>query len=436
MPHHPKHLGRALRGAIGVENQLQLVDEDGFDPEPAPLNPSYCCVPMGCPRQKTEPIDPDNPGDAVRVLCNNENCDMGNWMHAECFEQWEQHVLAFLRSCGRARSWSEKQRMQNLWTKKGYDLAFKVCDCRCGRGHIRKDLNYIPQAKSVDARPKKHKKKPMERSMPNLSKSYVMPHNPVNIAAIGSGRPQLRIRTSSFSSTGSSPPSSAGTPPLTPSNAKSKFDFFTDAAQAASGNIFRKRTDFSVFNVLPRYLQNPYQIKMEDEGPHGNDETRCFVLTNLSTHQVTSVRCAACLVELPVFDKYPLIDGTFFLSPQSYHSELQVLFQHKMLHLNAVCMRCLTGHGREIRCKACHTQWLGAMLVIGTMYSYDIFAAMPCCAQRLACKNCHQTILDPGCTFQFFSEYSKVLQCPHCKAEDYHFIKPIKDVFNIRQSIC
>ena len=46
-------------------------------------------------------------------------------------------MLAYLRSSGRARSWSEKQRVQNLWTKKGYDLAFKACDCKCGRGHLR-----------------------------------------------------------------------------------------------------------------------------------------------------------------------------------------------------------------------------------------------------------------------------------------------------------
>jgi hypothetical protein len=64
-------------------------------------------------------------------------------MHKECFDEWEAGVLNFLRSCGRARSWSEKQRHQNLWTKKGYDLAFKACTCNCTRGHLRKDLDWI-----------------------------------------------------------------------------------------------------------------------------------------------------------------------------------------------------------------------------------------------------------------------------------------------------
>jgi len=58
-------------------------------------------------------------------------------MHGDCFREWESKVLAYLRTSGRARSWSEKQRIQNLWTKKGYDLAFKACDCKCGRGHLR-----------------------------------------------------------------------------------------------------------------------------------------------------------------------------------------------------------------------------------------------------------------------------------------------------------
>jgi hypothetical protein len=27
-----------------------------------------------------------------------------------------------------------------LWTKRGYDLVYKACDCPCNHGHIRKDL--------------------------------------------------------------------------------------------------------------------------------------------------------------------------------------------------------------------------------------------------------------------------------------------------------
>lgn len=65
--------------------------------------------------------------DVVRVTCNNMDCTLGNYMHLECFNDWEKSVLNFLSSTGRARSWNVRQRIQNLWTKKGYDLAFKVC---------------------------------------------------------------------------------------------------------------------------------------------------------------------------------------------------------------------------------------------------------------------------------------------------------------------
>lgn len=35
----------------------------------------------------------------------------------------------------------------------------------------------------------------------------------------------------------------------------------------------------------------------------------------------------------------------------------------------------------------CGDKWDGSNLVLGTMYAYDIFAAMPCCAERLKVRN-------------------------------------------------
>ncbi len=445
---------------VAVQNNQQFNNGD----DEVVLNPRFrlCCVPHGCHRLKEDPIDTSDPGDSVKVVCNNESCNMGQWMHSDCFAEWEQHVLSYLRSCGRARSWSEKQRLQNLWTKKGYDLAYKACDCKCGKGHIRKDNDYIPPRQS--AKQRRHKKK-AEKALPSLhvqqkagihgsgnavpatppAQPQILQHgNPLPHFVINQNtgsRPPLRVRTSSFSSTGSSPPSSAETPPLTPGGGsgmgkKSKFEFFADAEQAAAGNIFKRRTDFSAFNILPRHQQNPYHIKMEDEGPHGNDETRCFVLSNLSTHQVTTVKCVCCLMDMPVYDRYPLIDGTFFLSPQRYQSDLQVLSDHKLLYLNAICMRCMEGARGDIRCIACRKRWDGSTFILGTMYSYDIFAAVPCCAFRTTCKNCRRPIIDPGTTFNFYSEYSRPIQCPHCRAQDYHFVKPIEECFQMKNSIC
>jgi len=111
-----------------------------------------CCVPNDC-------VDPakliyredigTSDVEVVKVICNNDHCEQGDYMHKECFEMWEQTVLTYLKSCGRARSWSEKQRLQNLWTKRGYDLAFKACSCKCGKGHLRKDLDWIPPPRTA-----------------------------------------------------------------------------------------------------------------------------------------------------------------------------------------------------------------------------------------------------------------------------------------------
>ena len=129
-----------------------------------------CCLPSGCGRIRDSIILSD-PGDAIKVVCNNEACTAGKWMHSECFQQWEEHVLAYLRSSGRARSWSEKQRLQNLWTKKGYDLAFKACDCKCGKGHLKKDLDYLPLPKKLD---EKKSKKQKNRKLVKFKKCLII----------------------------------------------------------------------------------------------------------------------------------------------------------------------------------------------------------------------------------------------------------------------
>lgn len=411
-----------------------------------------CCLPSGCPRADDDPIFLADPVDAVKVVCNNERCREGQWMHADCFEGWEEHILAYLRSCGRARSWSEKQRHQNLWTKKGYDLAFKVCDCKCGSGHLRYDLSYAQSSLGSKSDEERRQKKAKRQRLPSIGNSngYQTASN------TGSGhenRSPLRIQRSSFSSngswSGSSPPSSTGTTPGTPpghympSSRKNSFDFNLDPDHATTGNIFRHRTDLEIFHSLPHCSQNTYHIKTEDEGPHGNDEIRCLVLTSLSTVHATTVRCVVCFCDMQVYDKYPLIDGTFFLSPVPYTGTPEDLrvsdHHHRMggakggggLHLNAVCMRCMEGKASTLACRACRTPWHGASLVIGTMYAYDVFAAVPCCAVRLSCNRCRQPLLDPASGFKFFSDYSRLFRCPCCGAEDYHFVKPIEDIFSV-----
>ncbi|KAH8334728.1 hypothetical protein KR074_011943 [Drosophila pseudoananassae] len=105
-----------------------------------------CCLPSGDCRKIDTMIhltEMSSMAECVRVLCNNENCNAGQYMHRECFEVWEAGVLQTLKASGRARSWSERQRALHLWTKKGYELVHKACSCKCGRGQLRKDLEWV-----------------------------------------------------------------------------------------------------------------------------------------------------------------------------------------------------------------------------------------------------------------------------------------------------
>lgn len=455
-----------------------------------------CCLPGGC-ATKEDLIDTKNISNEVRVVCNNEACDVGNWMHKHCFEEWEQTVLSYLRSCGRARSWSEKQRLQNLWTKKGYDLAFKACDCNCNKGHLRKDLDYIP-ARAPDNAPKKKSKK-KAAAKPELNNNNVTAgrerrasgngntnlNNPVPAApvtnasyhkvdnansktgirkatpsiAIVNNRNDERLRTNSISSTGSSPPNSASSVtsgsdspvslPGTQSSpsplmnsvirvpGKSKFEFADQSSSpsnTAAMSIFRKRHDLSAFSILPKHKQNPYHIKMEDDVVNGNDEVHSFVLNHLSIYKMTSLNCVLCKNELCIFDRYPLIDGTLFLSPQAYDSHaIQVISEGRLQYINAVCVSCLEC-GNDVRCASCKRRWDGSALLLGSMYSYDIFAAMPCCQKRLSCKHCRRAVVDVTSGLTYYSEYSHMIPCPYCKAYDYHFIRPLNETFQIKMS--
>jgi hypothetical protein len=59
--------------------------------------------------------------------------------------------------------------------------------------------------------------------------------------------------------------------------------------------------------------------QIEDEGNHGNDETRSFILSSLAAQNQSRVNCVLCSDVMLVFDRYPLVDGTFFLSPKQYN---------------------------------------------------------------------------------------------------------------------
>lgn len=220
---------------IGVEMPVVNIDPELVENPTTRM--TQCCVPSGECLRGFVPISLDDLRETVKVTCNNDHCTAGRYMHRECFEAWEQTVLTYLKSCGRARSWSERQRHQNLWTKKGYDLAFKACGCKCGRGHLKKDLDWMPPPpgfgiREEDANNKK-KKRRNKNSRPSLA---VSAHHapPVSRPSEAQTIESLRARTGSLSSNGSSSPpvSASSVSPIHNNNSnkkKSKFaEFFSD----------------------------------------------------------------------------------------------------------------------------------------------------------------------------------------------------------------
>lgn len=81
---------------------------------------------------------------------------------------------------------------------------------------------------------------------------------------------------------------------------------------------FYKKSCLVLLDIVFNY--NFLLLQIEDEGNHGNDDTRLFILSTLAGQHKPRVSCALCKETLHVFDRYPLVDGTFFLSPRQHTS--------------------------------------------------------------------------------------------------------------------
>ena len=368
------------------KDSKQAVVENGQDQNDENVS-AQCCYPKGC----LLPTDSTN-WNSVHFVCNNEQCENSGLMHRECSEAFEEDILTFLRSVGRARSWSDKQRKQNIWTKKGYDLIYKCCACSCGKGHLRKDLDYKPTSEEESFQQVKSKRKKKKNDKPVL----VSPTSTGGILANTNNKMAQR----KLSNSSQSPPerSPGVKSPNRRTNLKSK-DFFTfpsvPEGEQGYSSSFPWRTDFATMvTTLPRQKINPCHIKMDDDVQ--NDDSRSFILKALFSNSQTSMNCVMCQRNLPVFANYPLLDGTFFLSPRELTTSgcIELELHAKTLYLTAVCMHCLEGKPHAVKCKFCDTTWDGSSHQIGTLYWYDIFAASPCCDRRVECRKCGKPVAD------------------------------------------
>ncbi|KAM6185235.1 headcase protein homolog [Rhynchocyon petersi] len=440
-----------------------------------------CATPLICSFGRPVDLEKD---DYQKVVCNNEHCPCSSWMHLQCFYEWESSILVQFNCIGRARSWNEKQCRQNMWTKKGYDLAFRFCSCRCGQGHLKKDTDWYQVKRMQDEKKKKSGSEKNTGKPPGEGVEEVKKCRPQNKPQKGlnhdlprrhsmdrqnsqekAGGPVAYGGRSPCASPGQSPPT--GYSILSPAHfsgpRSSRYlgEFLKNAIHLephkkamAGGHVFRnahfdyspaglavhrgghfdapvqflRRLDLSeLLTHIPRHKLNTFHVRMEDDAQVGQGEDlRKFILAALSASHRNVVNCALCHRALPVFEQFPLVDGTLFLSP-SRHDEIEYdvpcHLQGRLMHLYAVCVDCLEGV-HKIICIKCKSRWDGSWHQLGTMYTYDILAASPCCQARLNCKHCGKPVIDVRIGMQYFSEYSNVQQCPHCGNLDYHFVKP------------
>lgn len=399
-PPHPRF--------FGSDFEPNNVDCDLAYQMPGILSMQQCCSPKCLMLIEADPLSPDS--EHIKMICSNDKCPFIPFMHGACFLAFEEQMLSFLRGMSRARSWSEKQRRQNLWTKKGYDLIFKVSTCRCTKGALRRDLSYNGAAAETNDKGKRKRKK-SSGGGGGGGERIAVPIKPSNGAQRAT---RIACRANSDSMTIESRIGVSSAPTVLTN-------------MAAYMQPFAHRSDYTVFEKLvPRHLVNSYHIKMEDDGYGAGDDTRSFVLSSLAFHRTSFMSCVLCSNRMTVYDQFPLVDGTFFLSPLKLNNSALVVESKddNTLYLTAVCLRCMVG-SHKVVCTFCLTPWNGNAHQIGTMYTYDLFAACPCCPASVQCNKCSQPLVEPKHLTLSFSQLSSKHKCGNCKACDFHFVKPI-----------
>ncbi|CAI4228145.1 unnamed protein product [Auanema sp. JU1783] len=152
---------------------------------------------------------------------------------------------------------------------------------------------------------------------------------------------------------------------------------------------------------------------MEDDCPQGGDDVRLCLLKTLGAHNQRQVPCIACHKDIIVYDKYPLIDGTFFLSPVLHHGPpIEVMYEGRKQYLQQICVSCLWS---DWKCNNCGRDgWFnGRALILGTLYYYDIISAGKCCP--------------PTCTGNY-SLMNELVTCSSCGCKELHCIRDTADV--------
>lgn len=130
-----------------MNDQLSIVTNQNMNPFAG--NKTFvqlqCCIPnetcLNVNSLDFGLINMDDLSDCVRVLCSNDHCSQGQYMHRDCFDLWERLIVQRLNVYGPA--WKKLFNDQAIWTQENYATIFRFCQCKCG-GFLRKDLEWCP----------------------------------------------------------------------------------------------------------------------------------------------------------------------------------------------------------------------------------------------------------------------------------------------------
>jgi len=218
----------------------------------------------------------------------------------------------------------------------------------------------------------------------------------------------------------------------------------------AAETVFKKRKDLRVLkSALSKERFREVAVKFGD-GDEGGKEISESVQRSMRNANSTQISCLYCKTECQIYENFPIVDGTLFLTPVVRSPDCVKFIETAPSppaanntaggqggrYMGFVCVNCMEGRPKALHCSGCDTRWKGSLYQVGTMYSYDILSATPCCEKHVTCNSCEKPIIDLSkgeAATLFFSNFSTKSKCPHCEVDDFHFVKPLT-MFTLKDS--
>ncbi|CAI5439028.1 unnamed protein product [Caenorhabditis angaria] len=206
--------------------------------------------------------------------------------------------------------------------------------------------------------------------------------------------------------------------------------YFEDDTVHKNGSVFHKRENYdNLLANIPKSKFNGIHIKMEDDCPQGGDDVRLCLLKSLGAHNLRNIPCVGCHDDLKVYDKYPLIDGTFYISTVSqYGPKTEISLDGRRYFLQQLCAKCLWS---DWSCKKCgKNDWFdGKSFILGTLYYFDILSAGRCCSPT--CDTCQSPIMVRDQMYQQllngnYATINEPQSCSSCGSHKFHLIRDIQ----------